>query len=251
MRAPQSRRLPSVDLRQSCSDLQLLPYGDQGIKSLGVEIYYPLSFQFILAFYCPSIGGRLRHVLASGQALRDPEYYSLLLQGMCEGCAVESSAQLEFFNSLQAVQSHRFVFSPIEGFPLAENMIREHPTLAQVKNLGSVVPMGQVPRRESMPPGTHLVLIGNPNHLMLPVLSWNNEPEGAEFEVTVPSSRIPDGLRKEESIEAASVFDDGCEVRMIRGVVLEFKDEGEVSKIRARFLDKGMNSLSVAIRRQR
>lgn len=224
------------------------PYGDQGIKSQGIEIYYPLSPNFLLAFYCPSIGWKLRSALESREVLQDREYFSLLFQGMREGSAVESSAHLEFFNSLQVAQSHRFVFSPTEKFSLAEKMVSEHPDLSQVRGRGSVGPMGQVPKRERMPPGTHLVIRGDLDHLMLPIISWRNEPEGAEFEVTVLSSRIPNGLREEESFETVSVFEDGYEVRMIRGVHLEFEDNGETSSIRARFSDESMNSLSAAIK---
>jgi hypothetical protein len=105
------------------------PYGDQGIESPGVEIYYPLSARFILAFYCPSIGERLRTFQGEGE-----EYSALLLQGMRERCAVDSSAHLEFFNSLQVAQSHRFVFSSTEDFSLAERIVREKPDLARISH---------------------------------------------------------------------------------------------------------------------
>lgn len=225
------------------------PYGDSGIKSQGIEIYYPISREFLLAFYCPSIGWKLRR--ASREALRGSEYYQFLLQGMIEGRAVESSAHLEFLNSLQVAQSHRFVFSSLEEFSLAEKMLHEHPEFSRVKGHGQVGPMGQVPRRERMPPGTHLVIVGELDHLMLPVASWRARPEGAEFEVTVLTSRIPHGLRNEESFQTVSVFEDGYEVRMIRGVSLEFEEHGDNCTIRARFSDEGLNSLSAAMKDQR
>jgi hypothetical protein len=178
------------------------PYSDQGINSPGVEIYYPLSFQFLLAFYCPSIGGK-------------------------PGGTVSS-----------------FRVQPCERILFSRGDDSGPSTLGGGTRARPRWPNGRVPRRERMPSGTHLVIIGESDHAMLPVESWRNEPEGAEFEVTVLSSRIPDDLRREESIVTASVFKDGYEVRMSRNVVLEFKDDGEFSAIRVRFLDEDMNNLS-------
>lgn len=70
-----------------------------GLNSKGIEIYLPLSGSVLLAMYCQD---EYKHI-KNGQVIEDdPTYY----------------------NSLQTIESHRFIFANNNNFSLAEDMIK-------------------------------------------------------------------------------------------------------------------------------
>jgi hypothetical protein len=227
------------------------PYGQTGFAAQGVEIYLPLSKSLLLAFYCPTIGRKLRQVLAGGSVIGNPEWHQQLFEGMLSGRAIDSSSHVEFFNSLQVSESHRFVFSPTNDFSLAQELVSRHPELSRVEGRMRAGRLGTVPRNDRMPTGTFLVLTGHADHVMLLVQSWVDEPEGGEFEVRVDKELISEGLKAETAFVAASLFEAGYEMRMVRGVRLKFRDAGQFYDIQVQSSDEGMNQITALMRETR
>src|SRR3954452_24400121 len=224
------------------------PYGQNGLASQGVEVYFPISKDLLFAFYCPTIGWKLQQALAGNAPLRDPDWHRQLFQGMLNGRALDSSGHVEFFNSLQVARSYRFVFGSKNDFSLAQDMVSRNPELSRVDGMMRAGGIGTIPKNDRMPAGKFLVLTGQEDHLMLPVESWSDKPSGAEFEVQVEKAHIPQGLIEEEFFVTASFFEDGYELRMVRGARLEFREAGEFYNIQVRFHDESMNQLSTLIR---
>jgi hypothetical protein len=83
---------------------------------------------------------------------------------------------------------------------------------------------------------------------MLPVQWYVNELRRADLEVQVEKARIPEGLQKETFFVKASLYEDGYELRMMRGVKLEFRDAGQSYRIRILFHDESLNRLNASIR---
>jgi len=114
--------------------------GNLGLKTPGIEIYFPLSPTRALAMWCPtltelvhrgaiSIMGRPEGS-APAAAAPDPEGVVAMSDCLLSGNPVQYSvANVENFNSLQVIWSERYVFSHMNDFHLAESMLGEHPGL--------------------------------------------------------------------------------------------------------------------------
>jgi hypothetical protein len=107
------------------------PYGQTAIGAQGVEIYLPLSKNYLLGFYCPTIRWKLPQALGKLLMINGSHWDQGLLEGMLSGRAVDSSAHVGFFNSLQVAQSHRFVFSAASDFSLVQSMVSKYPELSR------------------------------------------------------------------------------------------------------------------------
>lgn len=81
-----------------------------GISSLGIEIAYPLSSQYIL-------------ILADREVYADYE----LFDGKSSNLEAEN---VEYYNSLQVIHSDRQIFCEEQDFDLAKDMIKKSPNLS-------------------------------------------------------------------------------------------------------------------------
>lgn len=102
------------------------PRGNLGLAVPGIEIYVPLSPSLALAFWCPS----------HESAIRDAASRLRLLPGPAQNIltAIDAGRPLAFapenvenFNSLQIRYAERYVFSSLDDFSLARDMIATHP----------------------------------------------------------------------------------------------------------------------------
>lgn len=122
---------------QNMTDMS--PRGNLGLSVPGIEIYFPLSPVRALAMWCPSLGDVVRE---SAQALRrlyggrkadkadDADSLLSLEEALRTGRpAMYTKENVENFNSLQVARSERYIFSSVNDFHLAEDMIRAHPNL--------------------------------------------------------------------------------------------------------------------------
>jgi hypothetical protein len=131
------------------------PYGNIGLAVPGIEIYYPLSPELILAFMCRTTlaeiqqgGTNARSSLASAYAaafkngtLFLPSESSALKKAKLEIDSAEayrimlverrlvpvSNEGLEYVNSLQVMWAHRFVAARRKDFAFAEKVLQEKP----------------------------------------------------------------------------------------------------------------------------
>ncbi len=111
--------------------------GNLGLKTPGIEIYFPLSPTRALAMWCPTLTelvhrGALSAMVstAAGVAASDPEGVVAMSESLLNGTPVQYAVEnVENFNSLQVIWSERYVFSHANDFHLAKAMLGEHPNL--------------------------------------------------------------------------------------------------------------------------
>ena len=122
---------------QNMTDMS--PRGNLGLSVPGIEIYFPLSPVRALAMWCPSLGDvvkegaqGLRHLYGGRDVERTNDANGLLSleEALRTGLpAMYTKENVENFNSLQVARSERYIFSSVNDFHLAEEMIRAHPNL--------------------------------------------------------------------------------------------------------------------------
>lgn len=115
--------------------------GNLGLKTLGIEIYLPLSPTRALAMWCPTLtelvhrGARSLRIAPDNSAERasnNLEGLVAMSNALLSGGPVQySHANVENFNSLQVIWSERYIFSTVNDFRLAKTMLAHHPNLKQ------------------------------------------------------------------------------------------------------------------------
>lgn len=110
--------------------------GNLGLASPGIEIYFPLSPTRALAMWCPTLSElvhRAAHSPRGRQTRGDPsdaESISALSKALRNGKLIQYSvANVENFNSLQVAWSERYIFSTLNDFQLASEMLEFQPRL--------------------------------------------------------------------------------------------------------------------------
>jgi hypothetical protein len=96
--------------------------GSLGIGQKGIHVFLPLSSKYCLEYVCPEMADRLTET-EYGQCMLMKQNLGLPWQCMPEN--------VEFVNSLQVIQSERWVYSQEnEDLDLVEEMINEHQDLS-------------------------------------------------------------------------------------------------------------------------
>lgn len=117
------------------------PYGNLGLAVKGIEIYFPISAKLSLGLFARDIEETLRKNHQSYQKFKQSraskqidvpkkaiDQLEKLIDGLESGNAVQSREENVINkNSLQVMQSSRFIYSKNDDFALVQKMIREHP----------------------------------------------------------------------------------------------------------------------------
>lgn len=116
--------------------------GNLGIAVEGIELYFPLSPELVLAIWCPShlqalLDGIQRFDRIAGvSASSMKDFASVKNEALEIVSAIQSGKPLrskpenvEFFNSLQVSTAERFVFSSNDDFSIVKEMIQANPEL--------------------------------------------------------------------------------------------------------------------------
>jgi hypothetical protein len=115
------------------------PRGNVGVAVLGIEIYLPLSPEFQLCLYCPTLVAGLR---AGQDIFQSPALPDELVQSI--RFAKESAREMvacfdsgspcqwqpenvDYCNSIQILQAERYVMSCVDAFDMVREMINEDP----------------------------------------------------------------------------------------------------------------------------
>lgn len=186
----------------------ILPWGDTGLESRGVELAWPISSSLTLSFLCPSMSAKLESLAPSG---------AKLLRSSPTIHANENGVL--FYNSLQVLQSSRFLYGVSGEFRHAREILEENPSARHIETNMQPTAMGEAPPSR-MPPGRWLVVIGARTHHCLGVESW--EKRGRQLHITVPpdwrealQSALGDGPH-----EMVQLFDDQGPSWVIRRIEL-------------------------------
>ena len=85
------------------------PYGERGLNSPGIEIYFPVSCDLVLGFFCPSIELKIQQLLTDQLSVEFKKYEEIY-RGLQEGYSVSLGAGTgHFLNELQVRSSSRFL----------------------------------------------------------------------------------------------------------------------------------------------
>lgn len=219
------------------------PYGEMGLNSLGIEIYLPISSELVLGFYCPSIELKIRQGMAVKHPIINCEKFIEIYRGLHEGIPVSLGPETHpFLNSLQILNSSRFLYAQNDNFEHAKEIIEKNPDASDIRSLLSVGPMGQgTPARSNMPPGLWVVFYGNQDHCMIPVDTWNQSSEFLEFETRDLVSLHT--LVNDQRIMQAVLFQDGIERRGMRDVKVEIQKRKAHWHVLVTHHDEALNKL--------
>lgn len=131
------------------------PYGNLGLAVAGIEIYMPLSADFLLCAWCPSILAGIRERLPIAQRECEADALARVARGELDAagmrqilkdfaaatrdqrelvtCAAEGlpisslPINMEYYNSLQTSYAYRYVIDKDGDFDLARRVNRENP----------------------------------------------------------------------------------------------------------------------------
>lgn len=119
--------------------IDMSPRGNLGLAVRGIEIYFPLSPVRALAIWCPSLVDMVRRgaetlrripLGLAGLSISDPDGLLALDEAIGTGrTLVYNKENVMNFNSLQIARSERYVFSCVNDFQLATEMLKSHPNL--------------------------------------------------------------------------------------------------------------------------
>lgn len=197
------------------------PYGETGLTSPGVEIYWPIAPDLTIAFLCPTLRQRLAAAVEMGDDLEEPlrSQAAELHRGFVDGVPVllGRGGTAAFLNQLQVRSSSRFLYAQDRDFSFAATILEANPKLKAVDSMIKVGRIGEGPEpRATMPAGLHMVVYGREDHAMV-ALDWRREA-GWGFEAKPTEPIYLDMLMANLPWREVRIFEDGHEMRGTREV---------------------------------
>jgi hypothetical protein len=223
------------------------PYGEIGLVSPGVELYFPISPKRALAFMCPSIGKQIRESMDPDhprQRLLDPMYERMLDAIDNRGTLDVPAEYVNFLNELQVRQSSRFLYSATIDFSLARKVLQTDPDFAFVRSCVSVGEMGDAPpQRTAMPKGEWLVVEAGTKHHAIPIALVESAGTAWPVEFDVLDLVKLAVAQKDSPFDVATIYQDGHYVRGMSGVRIEYAGRPANARARLTHVDQALNRL--------
>jgi len=163
----------------------LFPYGKIGPKELGIQIMYPISDKLILALICKSVNINLQELNNNKESYK---IQKTIFENKIPVLATEDLVSR--FNTLQAINASRFIYSGRNNFSMAKEIVNKYPKIKEVtKNWGIV----EGNKNYKMPKGDYLVAYFEDSSFMIPVSNvkseFNIEFKTTKFELFVKNTR--------------------------------------------------------------
>lgn len=117
------------------------PRGNLGVRSLGIQIFFPLSPTLALGLWCPSLQDEcwtLAEMLRKksiGSAITNSDLHAFenatsTIDAFADGTPLRlAPPNVEHFNSLQVLSAERFVFGSTDDFSLVQVMVASDPSM--------------------------------------------------------------------------------------------------------------------------
>ena len=219
------------------------PYGERGLNSPGIEIYFPVSCDLVLGFFCPSIEFKIQQLSSTDQFGVEHQKYEEINRGLQEGNSLSlGPGTVQFLNELQVRSSSRFLYSSNDHFEKAREILQDEPEVRDVQSLISVPRLGEWPNlHPNMPDGLWIVFYGRRSHYMIAADSWDENSPFLEFE-TRDEIRLQ-AVLSDQPIEKASLFQDGTERRGMREVKIEVLGRSAPCRVRVTHRDDVLNQI--------
>jgi hypothetical protein len=198
------------------------PYGDVGLSCHGIEVYFPISPNLTFALYCPTIIKKMNSYVFYQPESPTKALYESIIKGIASGTPVTlGKTTSKFLNSLQVINSSRFLYSNSKSlFCSANEIINKNPYLAEVKTHTIVGEMGKAPIKNKMPDGEWVVIHTVHDHHMLSIFNVSNEI--GDFKFSVKRNNDIEGFLNSINIKEISLFKNGSEITHMKDVKLEF-----------------------------
>jgi hypothetical protein len=197
------------------------PYGDLGLSSHGIIMLLPIAPTLAIALVCPTIIARYEAIDSlpeySDRRARTEQYRSGFRSGnpICI-----SVGELGGWNSLQVAKSKRFLYAATDDFDFAKQLLQADPSLRNVETYVWVSEMGQgPPNRRGMPAGIWLVIQGNSDHCMLPIVEIDTSGEG--LTANTKETSLLEMVSKDTSDLRAELYEDGDRTQLIGAAMIE------------------------------
>lgn len=215
------------------------PYGETGLSSPGVEVYWPVAADLVLGFMCPTFRRRVEEGFALGNALHEPvrTQCANVRTAFANGTptTLGRGGTATFLNELQVRSSSRFIYSRNDDFSLARKILAADQTLRSIESMVTVGRIGEgPPPRTNMPQGLQMVVYGREDHHMVPLISSKDAPGG--FDATFEHAAYLDMLMADQPWREVRLFQDGVERRGMREVKVDAQRGAEQQCISVRSL---------------
>jgi hypothetical protein len=221
----------------------LFPYGEHGFDAPGIEIYFPISSELALGFLCPSILRRVEIISHKKQSVLKNSFFEDLLNGEKKGIPVSLGPQTAvYLNSLQVLNSSRFIYSSSNDFSLANNILEKSPDSAKIETMVKVGKMGRGPEPlTKMPKGIYAVVYGNIDHYMLPVSKWTETGGFLEFETN--DINLLNLILNDQPLKQVILYEDGRQRRGPRDVKFELSNTGSSAHVIVKHREEIVNHI--------
>lgn len=163
----------------------VFPYGREGFSEKGIGVYFPISSDLCIAFYCPSIYLQLKESfppLHPRSSTQNP-WLKEVLNGIetLQSIPINKSI-VKYLNELQIRSSSRFIYSQINDFEVAVNYLDKNPEVKEVTSKHRLGKFGEIPPiSQDFPSGEFVVFHGYQNLHILPVSDVKLEKVGFRF----------------------------------------------------------------------
>ena len=194
------------------------PYGRRGLATPGTDVFMPISKNLMLGFLCRINCNKISEAYNKAQSLKEPINSELKLwhDAIQNNIIIDLKKEnVDFYNSLQVVYSSRFLYGPTKDFSMAEEMIKETPSLKErITNLG----INHERKFPGMPMGEVIVCYLENDHFMMPVeLVLDNANIDLVFYPDNPVKLFDLFINKTE-ISCIEVYKDQMLIRLTREV---------------------------------
>lgn len=200
------------------------PYGEIGLNAKGIEIYFPISSKFCLAFYCPSILLKLEKMFVRAEAEIDSDdnWLKQLYFGIKNRKSVPAKlSSVNFINELQIHSSSRFIYSKTDDFSFAEKVLNNNSLLRNVKSLYSLGKISAPPMKPNLPAGEYLVVYGNRDHHILPIKDLSDELDFSGIKFLALDIDKLKQIVEDSPLEEFRVYVNGQQIRHMREAIFE------------------------------
>jgi hypothetical protein len=217
------------------------PYGEHGLNAPGIEVYFPVSSDLVLGFFCPSIGLKIQQLLSIERPGVHQQKYEEISRGLQQGNSVSMGlGTVQFLNELQVLSSSRFLYSSNDDFEQAREILERQPAVRDVQTLISVGRLGEWPNlHPNMPGGLWVVFYGRRSHYMVAAEIWDENSAFLEFETRdeVPLREV----LSDQPLEKAALFQDRAERRSMREVQIEVSGESAPFRVKVTHRNEVLN----------
>ncbi len=220
---------------------QTYPYGDLGVGAPGIEIYFPISRDLALAFYCPSIERQMGRALTRRPPGFDVDKFSEIYRGLQTGAAISLGPNTtRFLNELQVLRSSRFLYSSTDDFTLVRRVIERAPQARTIQGLSGIGTLGQL--RPGMPPGLCIVFFGREDHHVLHVEQPISEEDGFISVMTQDLDTLQQVIDDQPLVEAV-LYEGGHGLHGMRDVRVEVSGDRSPVLLRVLHQNESQNHL--------